>query len=66
MFEQTCRCAGAALAIALDEAVRASKEDGFRHNPFKEKKIKKSMLNVLGDYGEVERVYNIVVEQAEY
>jgi type I restriction enzyme R subunit len=62
------------LAIALHQAVLSSKEDHFRHNLFKEKRIKKALLAALDDVidshqealNEVERIYNIVVEQGEY
>jgi type I restriction enzyme R subunit len=54
------------LAIAIDKAVRESKQADFRHNEFKERRIKQAMYAVLQDKGEVERVYNIVVEQGEY
>lgn len=55
-----------ALAIALDKAVRESKQVDFRHNEFKERRIKQALFKVLNDKDEVERVYNIVVEQGEY
>lgn len=63
-----------ALAIALDKAVRGSKQADFRHNEFKERRIKAALLAVLrGRFAteteakvEVDRVYNIVVEQGEY
>ena len=55
-----------ALAIALDQAVQKSKQDGFRHNMFKERKIKQALFEILKNQGEVERVYNIAVEQEEY
>ena len=55
-----------ALALALDKAVRESKQDGFRHNEFKERRIKQALYKVLKDKDEVEKVYNIVVEQGEY
>lgn len=55
-----------ALALALDKAVRESKQADFRHNEFKERRIKRALYNVLEDKDEVERVYNIVVEQGEY
>ncbi|MCL2007168.1 MAG: HsdR family type I site-specific deoxyribonuclease [Treponema sp.] len=54
------------LAIALDNAVRESKLDGFRHNTFKEKKIKKALYDILKNHDEVERVYNIASAQKEY
>jgi type I restriction enzyme R subunit len=63
-----------ALAIALDKAVRESKQADFRHNEFKERRIKAALLAVLRDRytseseakTEVERIYNLVVEQKEY
>lgn len=55
-----------ALAIALDKAVRESKQADFRHNEFKERRIKQALYKILKDKDEVERIYNIVVEQGEY
>jgi len=54
------------LAIAIDKAVRENILDDFRHNEFKERKIKKALFGILKDHDEVERAYNIVVEQREY
>ncbi len=54
------------LAIAIDNAVRKSKQADFRHNQFKERRIKQALLQILKDKSEVERVYNLVVEQGEY
>jgi type I restriction enzyme R subunit len=54
------------LAIALDRAVRESKQTDFRHNEVKERRIKKALFSVLKDEDEVERIYNLVVEQKEY
>jgi len=55
-----------ALAIALDKAVRGSKQADFRHNEFKERRIKQALFKLLNNKDEVERIYNIVVEQEEY
>ena len=54
------------MAIALDQAVRDSIQADFRHNEFKERRIKAALFKVLKNKEEVERVYNIVVEQEEY
>ncbi|EPR08132.1 type I restriction endonuclease subunit R [Ruminiclostridium papyrosolvens] len=54
------------LAIALDKAVRDSKQVDFRHNEFKERRIKQALYRILNNKDEVERIYNIVVEQGEY
>ena len=54
------------LAIAIDKAVRESKQADFRHNEFKERRIKQALYTVLNNKDEVERIYSIVVEQGEY
>jgi type I restriction enzyme R subunit len=54
------------LALAIDKAVCESKQADFRYNQFKERKIKQALYRVLNDKDEVERLYNIVVEQGEY
>lgn len=77
-YPESIRCSGALrafydncgedenLALAIDGAVRKSKQADFRHNEFKERRIKQALYQILKDKGEVERVYNIVVEQGEY
>ncbi len=54
------------LAIALHEVVLRSKQDRFRNNPVKEKRIKRELLKILKDESEVERVFKIICEQEEY
>jgi type I restriction enzyme R subunit len=54
------------LALKIHEAVIKSKQDGFRHNLMKERRIKQELFKVLQDIDEVERVYSIVKEQEEY
>ena len=54
------------LAIAMDKAVRESKQADFRHNEFKERRIKKALFNVLNDKDMVERAYIIAAAQGEY
>ena len=54
------------LAVKLHDAVLISKQEGFRNNPVKEKKIKKAIFKILNDTAEVERVYKLIVEQEEY
>ena len=53
-------------AIKLHKAIVKAKQDGFRNNPVKENKIKRALYQILNDEDEVERVYQIVVEQEEY
>ena len=54
------------MAINLHEAVLRSKQDRFRNNPVKEKRIKRELFKILKDESEVERVFKIVCEQEEY
>ncbi|MDR2597416.1 MAG: type I restriction endonuclease subunit R [Treponema sp.] len=54
------------LAITLDQAVRENMLDGFRHNEFKERRIKRALFTILKDHDEVDRIFNIIVEQKEY
>ncbi|MDR2399895.1 MAG: M48 family metallopeptidase [Endomicrobium sp.] len=54
------------LALAIDKAVRESKQADFRHNEFKGRRIKQALLKVLNDTDKVEHVYNIVVEQSMF
>lgn len=54
------------LAMACDEAVQYSKQDNFRGDLVKERNIKKALYNVLNDEDEVERIFQIIVNQKEY
>ena len=54
------------LAFNLHRAVLSSKQDGFRGSIIKARKIKQALYRVLNNEDEVERVYNIIVEQEEY
>ena len=54
------------LAIACDAAVLYNKQDNFRGDLVKERNIKKALFNLLNDDEEVERIFQIVVNQKEY
>jgi type I restriction enzyme R subunit len=54
------------LTLKLHKAVIKSKQDGFRHNLMKERRIKQELFKILNNVDEVERVYSIVKEQEEY
>ena len=54
------------LALRLDKAIRARKQDGFRNNPVKGNRIKQELYKVLNDDDEVERIFKLAVEQEEY
>ena len=53
-------------AIRLHKTIVKARQDGFRNNPVKENKIKYALYQLLKDEDEVERIYQIVVEQEEY
>ncbi|GMO41579.1 MAG: HsdR family type I site-specific deoxyribonuclease [Treponemataceae bacterium] len=55
-----------ALALRLHEAVMKSKLDRFRHDPVKERRIKRELLKILDDEPEMERIFKIICEQEEY
>ncbi|QOW61024.1 type I restriction endonuclease subunit R [Treponema pedis] len=54
------------LAVALDTAIRESKEADFRYNKVKEKKIKRAIYNIIADKNKVDDIYNLAVQQPEY
>jgi type I restriction enzyme R subunit len=56
-----------ALALAVDGAVRASRQDDWRENSFKIRKVKFAIKDVLKDDGALtERVLQLVKNQHEY
>ena len=55
------------LALQVDGAVRASRQDDWRNNTFKVKKVKIALKGVLqGDEALTERVLELVKNQNEY
>lgn len=55
-----------ATALKLHKAIVKARLDSFRNNPVKANKIKRALYQLLNDDSEVERIYQIVVEQEEY
>lgn len=55
-----------AFALKLHKTIVKARQDGFRNNPVKENKIKRALYQILNDEDEVERIYQLVVEQEEY
>ena len=53
-------------ALKLHNVIVKARQEGFRNNPVKENKIKRALYQILNDEDEVERIYQIVVEQEEY
>ena len=54
------------MALQLDAAIKRERPDQWRGNDAKERQIKKAMYDVLGSESEVERIFTIIKEQAEY
>ncbi|MEA3309915.1 MAG: restriction endonuclease subunit R, partial [Chloroflexota bacterium] len=54
------------LALALDDAIRQTKKDGWRGNRIKEREIKYAIHQQVGDEAEVERIFELVSSQREY
>ena len=55
-----------ALATKVDAAVYNSMIDNWRGNTAKENLIKQAIYEVLNDPDEVERIFNIVIQQQDY
>jgi type I restriction enzyme, R subunit len=55
-----------ALALRIDETVKASRPDAWRGVETKERAIKAALFTVLKDINEVERIFVIVKAQSEY
>lgn len=53
-------------ALLLDAAIKAKRPDGWRGVVAREQLVKQAMHDVLQDIGEVNRLFPIVVAQAEY
>ena len=54
------------LARSLDRAVRESRPAHWRGNPARENVIKAALMDVLGDEDEVERMFQVIQQQADY
>ncbi len=55
-----------ALALRIDEAVRAARPDDWRGIPAREQVLKSALYEVLADIDEVERIFLIIRAQREY
>ena len=53
-------------ALKLHTAIVKARLEGFRNNPVQANNIKRALFQLLNDDNEVERIYQIVVEQKEY
>ena len=55
-----------ALALAIDQAVKQARPDGWRENLVKERVVKNAIKKVLNDAAEAERIFQIIKQQREY
>ncbi len=55
-----------ALAIRVDEAVKANRPDGWRGVHTREQEVKGCIYGVLQDKDEVERIFHIIYQHKEY
>jgi type I restriction enzyme, R subunit len=53
-------------AIALDHAIRSTKKDNWRGSKIKQREVKNAIKKYLTDEDEVNRIFEIVKNQAEY
>lgn len=56
----------AALALALDQEILATRQDEWRGNIFKERAVKAAIQNHVSDDEEAERIFQLVKKQKEY
>ena len=54
------------MALAVDRAVRESRLDGWRGNPFKVRKVRLAVKAALGDDALADRVLELVKNRNEY
>ncbi|MCW5621044.1 MAG: HsdR family type I site-specific deoxyribonuclease [Burkholderiales bacterium] len=55
-----------ALALRIDQTVKAVRPDGWRGNPAKENTIKAALFALLQDAEQLERIFLIIKAQGEY
>ena len=54
------------LAISLDQAILARRQDGWRGNRIKERVVRYAIQEYVSDEGEAERIFELVKNQKEY
>jgi type I restriction enzyme, R subunit len=54
------------LALAIDEAIRKTKKDGWRGNRIKEREVKNAIKQHLDSLEDCDRIFEIVKSQSEY
>lgn len=64
--EEDIRNPALALALRIDQTVKAVRPDSWRGNPAKENTIKEALYGLLQDMQQVERIFLILKVQGEY
>ena len=54
------------LVLAVDQAVRSNRQDDWRNNKFKLKRVKLAIRGVLGDDEQLDVILELVKNQNEY
>ncbi|MBU6197737.1 MAG: hypothetical protein KGO93_09260, partial [Cyanobacteria bacterium REEB446] len=54
------------LALKIHEKILEIKPDGWKGDPIKENRIKSALFEILNSTDEVERLFSIIKQQAEY
>jgi type I restriction enzyme R subunit len=52
--------------LAIDKKIKDVKPHGWRGVTSKENVIQQALYEILGDFAEVERIFNIITQQSEY
>ena len=55
-----------AKALALDNEIRSTKKDNWRGNTIKQREVKNAIKKHISDGDEIDRIFEIVKNQAEY
>ncbi|MFN6531046.1 type I restriction endonuclease subunit R [Nostoc sp. ChiSLP03a] len=55
-----------ALSLAIDDAIRKTKKDGWRGNIMKEREVKNAIKKLLTSPEDCDRIFEIVKSQSEY
>jgi type I restriction enzyme R subunit len=54
------------LAVAIDEAIRTTKKDGWRGNRIKEREVKNALRKFVQDEHDLETLFELIKNQDEY
>lgn len=54
------------IALRLDEKIRAAKQDEWRGNPIKERRIMRAISEIVSGEAEIERIFKLVKAQPGY